>query len=287
MGYTKNTKSKMHKALRIIALMVLVGYMSAGLIKLPKQICKPAKKIGYLIANGVTKCAAKYGISARRLAKCNFETSKDNYRCGASFGGRVCRKGRYCSKYNICGSQAFFKNTQQSKYSNANGCKAVKRAPKKKTAPKRTQKYFEKAGKRVPKVPKNKKIKKATLQRVPKEPTPKRTPYKPTPKKPTPKRIRKRPTSGKGKKTDKKSGKRKGKKGGKKGGKKTDKKVIAGRRKGKRGCKGCKRIKKTRTQSGKKYNDMYIGKKPTPKKPTGKGKRGGKKAVKNAVKKGG
>merc|ERR1712228_811272 len=41
--------------------------MSAGLIKLPKQICKPAKKIGYLIANGVTKCAAKYGISARRL----------------------------------------------------------------------------------------------------------------------------------------------------------------------------------------------------------------------------
>merc|ERR1712228_250727 len=67
MGYTKNTKSKMHKALKIIALMVLVGYMSAGLIKLPKQICKPAKKIGYLIANGVTKCAAKYGISARRL----------------------------------------------------------------------------------------------------------------------------------------------------------------------------------------------------------------------------
>merc|ERR1712228_901888 len=67
MGYTKNTKSKMHKALKIIALMVLVGYMSAGLIKLPKQIWKPAKKIGYLIANGVTKCAAKYGISARRL----------------------------------------------------------------------------------------------------------------------------------------------------------------------------------------------------------------------------
>merc|ERR1712100_44404 len=63
----QNTLSEMYKTLRIVALMVLVGYMSAGLIKLPKQICKPAKKIGYLIANGVTKCAAKYGISARRL----------------------------------------------------------------------------------------------------------------------------------------------------------------------------------------------------------------------------
>merc|ERR1712083_617471 len=59
----------MGKALRILCLMVLVGYMSAGLIKLPSQICKPAKKIGYMIANGVTKCARKYGLPARELQK--------------------------------------------------------------------------------------------------------------------------------------------------------------------------------------------------------------------------
>merc|ERR1712083_1155629 len=68
MGIQK-TLSQMGKALRILCLMVLVGYMSAGLIKLPSQICKPAKKIGYMIANGVTKCARKYGLPARELQK--------------------------------------------------------------------------------------------------------------------------------------------------------------------------------------------------------------------------
>merc|ERR1712054_517109 len=65
----QNTLSEMYKTLRIVALLVLVGYMSAGLIKLPKQICKPAKKIGNLIANGVTKCAKKYGLPTRELQK--------------------------------------------------------------------------------------------------------------------------------------------------------------------------------------------------------------------------
>merc|ERR1712228_99999 len=68
MGIQK-TLSQIMNALRILCLMVLVGYMSAGLIKLPSAICKPAKKIGYLIANGVTKCAKKIWFTSKRITK--------------------------------------------------------------------------------------------------------------------------------------------------------------------------------------------------------------------------
>merc|ERR1712004_604728 len=39
-------------------------------------------------------------------------------RCGRKFGGRCCGKGRYCSKWNWCGTSKLHKRTQQRRYSN-------------------------------------------------------------------------------------------------------------------------------------------------------------------------
>merc|ERR1711992_208500 len=39
-------------------------------------------------------------------------------RCGARYGGRSCGKGRYCSRWNWCGTSHLHKSTARPKYSN-------------------------------------------------------------------------------------------------------------------------------------------------------------------------
>merc|ERR1712048_422719 len=46
---------KMHKAITLFCLIVIVGQLSA--FSMPSALCKPARKIGQMIAAGVMKCA--------------------------------------------------------------------------------------------------------------------------------------------------------------------------------------------------------------------------------------